>query len=340
MSGSKYFERVAWGITALVLAVTILFMSGNWIGIAAMERTMGYESRLFDATKVHSIDILMDDWDTFIANATSEEYYAANVVIDGEAYKNVGIRAKGNTSLSTVASLGSERYSFKIEFDHYDSTKSYYGLDKLSLNNLIQDSTMMKDYLVYTMMNEFGVNSSLCSYVYITVNGEDWGLYVAVEGVEEAFLERNYGSNYGELYKPDSMSFGGGRGNGGDFDINDLDFDFGGNSQGDSESGDAAGGWDPSAIFGGGQPPNMPSDMPSFEGSETGDGGSPAGIPEDFDPSEMVGGGGFSFGMGSSDVKLQYIDDELDSYSNIWNNAKTDITEADQRRLIASLKKL
>ena len=70
MSGSKYFERVAWSITALVLAVTILFMNGNWIGIAAMERTMGYESRLFDATKVHSIDIVMDDWDTFIANAT------------------------------------------------------------------------------------------------------------------------------------------------------------------------------------------------------------------------------------------------------------------------------
>ena len=121
---------------------------------------------------------------------------------------------------------------------------------------------MMKDYLVYTMMNEFGVNSSLCSYVYITVNGEDWGLYVAVEGVEEAFLERNYGSNYGELYKPDSMSFGGGRGNGGDFDINDLGFDFGGNSQDGSGSGDAAGGWDPSAIFGGGQP-NM-LDMPSL----------------------------------------------------------------------------
>lgn len=40
----------------------------------------------------------MDDWDDLIANAISEEYYAANVVIDGESYKNVGIRAKGNTS--------------------------------------------------------------------------------------------------------------------------------------------------------------------------------------------------------------------------------------------------
>lgn len=315
MSGSKYFDRIAVIVTALILILTILFMNGDELGIKAMEHTVGYENRLFDNTKVHTIDIVMDEWDDLIANAANEEYYTANVVIDGESYKNVGIRAKGNTSLSTVASLGSERYSFKIEFDHYASTESYHGLDKLSLNNLIQDSTMMKDYLTYTMMNEFGVNSSLCSYVYITVNGEDWGLYLAVEGVEESFLERNYGSDYGELYKPDSMSFGGGRGNGKDFDMSDFDFDSSEDQARSSESGE-------------------------FDLSD---------LPEDFDPSSMPGGseeenGGFSFGgrfgMSSSDVKLQYIDDELDSYSNIWDNAKTNITEADQNRLIESLKKL
>ncbi len=48
---------------------------------------------------------------------------------------------------------------------------------------------------------------------------------LAVEGVEDAFLERNYGKEAGELYKPDSMSFGGGRGNGRDFDMEDFDFD-------------------------------------------------------------------------------------------------------------------
>ena len=60
---------------------------------------------------------------------------------------------------------------------------------------------MMKDYLVYRLMGNFGVASPLCSYVYITVNGEDWGLYLAVEGVEDTFLERNYGKEAGELYK-------------------------------------------------------------------------------------------------------------------------------------------
>ena len=319
MSGSKHFDKIAWTATVLILGITILFMNGGDLGLQAMAHTMGYETRLFDSTKVHTVDIVMDDWDGFIANATSEEYADAAVVIDGEVYKNVGIRAKGNTSLSTVASLGSERYSFKIEFDHYDSSITYHGLDKLSLNNLIQDSTMMKDYLTYTMMNRFGVDSPLCSYVYITVNGEDWGLYLAVEGVEDSFLERNYGSDHGELYKPDSMSFGGGRGNGRDFDM------------GDFEKREETGALEvPEGVDA--------SDMPGgFDASD---------MPEDFDPSDMFAGGGdgrFSVGgsgMGSSDVKLQYIDDEPDSYPNIWNNAKTEITKADQERLIRSLKKL
>ena len=340
-------------------------MNGGALGLEVMAHTMGYENRLFDNTRVHTIDIVMNDWDEFIANATSEEYYTAAMVIDGEAYKNVGIRGKGNTSLSTVSSMDSDRYSFKVEFDHYDNSITYHGLDKLSLNNLIQDTTMMKDYLTYTMMNEFGAAAPLCSFVYITINGEDWGLYLAVEGLEDSFLERNYGSDYGELYKPDSMSFGGGRGNGKDFNMDDF--------MNREESADASEqgattpnreNFDPSAMFGGEMP-----DMGNFDPSQIPErfGG---GMPNmgNFDPSQMQGGmpqmpgmtqgendsesgdkssfGGFNFGgmggfgMGSSDVKLQYVDDNTSSYSNIWNNAKTDITAADQTRLIESLKKL
>ena len=49
------------------------------------------------------------------------------------------------------------------------------------------------------------------------------------------------------------------------------------------------------------------------------------------------GGGG---GMSSEDTLLQYIDDDPDSYSNIFSSAKTDITDADKQRLITSLKTL
>ena len=221
MSTHKYMDKICCLALLLALVVTGVFLNAPSLGIQAASTTQGYESRLFDTSRVHTIDIVMDDWEGFLEGCTDEEYELCSVVIDNESYNNVAIRAKGNTSLTQVASYGNDRYSFKIEFDHYDSTISYHGLDKLSLNNIIQDNTYMKDYLTYQMMGYFGVDAPLCSYVYITVNGEDWGLYLAVEGVEESFLERNYGSDYGELYKPDSMSMGGGRGNGGEFDLED-----------------------------------------------------------------------------------------------------------------------
>lgn len=221
MSTHKYMDKICCLALLLALVVTGVFLNAPSLGIQAASTAQGYESRLFDTSRVHTIDIVMDDWEGFLEGCTDEEYELCSVVIDNESYNNVAIRAKGNTSRTQVASYGNDRYSFKIEFDHYDSTISYHGLDKLSLNNIIQDNTYMKDYLTYQMMGYFGVDAPLCSYVYITVNGEDWGLYLAVEGVEESFLERNYGSDYGELYKPDSMSMGGGRGNGGEFDLED-----------------------------------------------------------------------------------------------------------------------
>ena len=39
-------------------------------------------------------------------------------------------------------------------------------------------------------------------------------------------------------------------------------------------------------------------------------------------------------------MKLKYIDDDPDSYANIFSSAKTDVSDADQARLIAALKQL
>ena len=388
MSTHKSIDRVCVVIIVLCLLMTILFMNGQALGLQSAARSMGYEETLFDTSRVHTIDILINDWDAFIETCESETYSTCSVVIDNEAVKNVAIRGKGNTSLSSVRSMGSQRYSFKIEFDQYEDGKNYHGLDKLSLNNIIQDNTYMKDYLAYRLMDEFGVDSPLCSFVYVTVNGEDWGLYLAVEGVEDSFLQRNYGRDTGELYKPDSMSFGGGGpGNGKGFNMDDfLNRDTEGE---DTEEGSGSSGFpgvggkgmpegfDPSQFGGsmpeGFDPSQFGGSMPEgFDPSQFG-GSMPEGfdpsqfggdMPEGFDPTQSAdgdeqtgsgesgrsrrsgfGGGGFDFGgifggMGSGDVKLQYTDDDPDSYSNIFNNAKTDVSKADQKRLIEALKKL
>lgn len=418
MSTHKHIDRICCAALVLVLLITVLFVNAKQFGVESVHAEAGYETRLFDTSSVHTIDIVMDEWEDFLETCENEEYAACSVVIDGEAYKNVGIRAKGNTSLSSVAAYGNNRYSFKIEFDQYDNTKSYYGLDKISLNNIIQDNTYMKDYLCYQMMGAFGVPSSLCSYVYITVNGEDWGLYLAVEGVEESFLQRNYGSDYGELYKPDSTDMGGGRGNGAGFDPKEMDDLFKDNESSVSESEDTSsqatsdsastpendipsnsipdGGTPPDGAtgfggktppdgavgFGGGTPPDGSTDFgggtppdgtTGFDGQTPPDGmTSPARNPfaeEDtttdnstasqrestdtdavqpthpqdgtsfgrMDDGGRQGGKGGGMSMGSDDVSLIYTDNDYDSYSNIFDNAKTDITDSDKGRLIDSL---
>lgn len=306
MSTHKHIDRICCAALLLALVLTALFVNGESFGLQKASTAMAYETALFDTSKVHTINIIMDDWDEFTANCKSEEYYACTVVIDGETFKNVAIRGKGNTSLSQVTN---DRYSYKIEFDHYTDALTYHGLDKLCLNNIIQDNTYMKDYLCYQMMQQVGVAAPLCSYAYLTVNGEDWGLYLAVEAVEESFLQRNYGSDYGELYKPDSTEMGG-RGNGQDFTMPDTAENAAENT---AESTAA----DTTAGFPNGQ---MPDD---FSG----------GAPD-------MGGGNFAGGSGSADVLLQYIDDDPDSYSNIFDNAKTSCSEADKARLIAALKTL
>ena len=399
MSTHKHIDKICLVAALLALVFCAVFMNGKALGIQAASKVMGYENRLFDTSKVHTIDIIINNWDGFLETARSEKYSVCSVVIDGEAVSNVGIRGKGNTSLSNVASMDSDRYSFKIEFDQYDSTKTYHGLDKLSLNNIIQDNTYMKDYLSYQMMGEFGVPAPLCSYAYLTVNGEDWGLYLAVEAVEESFLQRNYGSDYGDLYKPDSMNMGGDRGNGKDFEMPDFteQQENAGENSGNATPGTAQGGrWDHGNMIpgistsengtitqnGSAAPGNMPGgfrrggfsldeetirkafedlylDTSILDGIDfdniTMD--TIRSVFADLDREtmqklmqaimdsggmqrpDMGGNGGFG-GMGSLETKLQYIDDDPASYSTIFESAKTDITDADQTRLIASMKQL
>ncbi len=316
MSTSKQIDKICIAIICLTLAVTILFVFGDSLNITSTLYAKKYESSLFDTSYVHQINLEVEDWDSFIETCENEEYTTCNVTVDGTKLEGVALRAKGNTSLSSVKSMNSQRYSFKLEFDHFIDGQTLDGLDKLCLNNLIQDNTMMKDYLVYQMMNEFGVDSPLSSFTYITVNGEDWGLYLAVEGIEDSFLSRNYGSEEGELYKPDTMNFGAGRGNGKGFNMDDMDFDEGSTKV-------------PSDFNG--EVPDFGGEAPDFSGKTSSESGDSSKDKEK----------GFSFGgMGSDDVKLKYIDDDPDSYSNIFDSAKTDVSKADQKRLIASLKNL
>lgn len=167
------------------------------------------DSALFDTSKVHTFNVICDDadWDNMVKSATEKSYINCDIEIDGELIKNCAIRTKGNASLNSVSNRRdnkNDRFSFKVEFDHNDNETTYHGLDKLALNSMGQDYTCEKDYLTYQMMNKMGVNAPLCSYTLIQRNGKDFGLYLAVEAIEDSFAKRCYGDTDVDLYKPEA----------------------------------------------------------------------------------------------------------------------------------------
>ena len=207
----KYGKIATAGCAAVLCTAAVFCFAGDAVQASAADSVHSIsadyaaEDGLFDSSYVHTVNLLISDenWNTTTGQATDEIYVNCDVEIDGERIENVAIRPKGNSSLSSISSQGSTHFSFKIEFDHYDETVTYRGLDKLCLNNLGQDPSCMKDYIAYHLMNDMGVAAPLSSYTILQRNGEDFGLYLAVEAVEDSFCLRNYGENRGQLYKPD-----------------------------------------------------------------------------------------------------------------------------------------
>lgn len=265
MISHKHISRfIAWAmLLAVGLCLAAIVFSDR---LAAAAGTTGvsleYESKLFDTSQILDVNILIDenDWNNLLENAISEEYYTCDVQVNGETFYQVGIRPKGNTSLSTIVNdPDTNRYSFKLEFDRYIDGQTCYGLDKLILNNNYADAASMKEAMIYDMFQYLGADASLYNYAKISVNGEYWGVYLALEAVEDSFLLRNYGTANGNLYKPEGMGLGNG-------------------------------------------------------------GGSPA--------------------SGSGGADLNYTDDELDSYSVIWDGEVTDSGKSDHKRVISALKNI
>lgn len=189
------------------LLVVVFCVAAYFVVERADSAADTYAAHIFQEDTVNEINIEIDeaDWQDMLENPLEEEYHKANVTINGETVGNVAIRTKGNTSLTSVANSDSDRYSFKLDFDYYDNNGNYYGLKKLCLNNNYSDNSSMREYISYKIMGEMGLDVPECAYSHITVNGEEWGLYLAVEPVDEVFLAAHFADATGDLYKPEGV---------------------------------------------------------------------------------------------------------------------------------------
>ena len=163
------------------------------------------------------IEIAPDDWDTLRHQtrtfddlmAEIEKYnlsrpfadiydwFSATVTIDGETHTEVGVRKKG-----FLGSQSDTKPSLKLRYDKYVDGQALGGvIERMTLNNSIQDPSMINTCLTYQVFAAAGSPSSRCNFATVTVNGKELGLYVHVEEIKKPFLARNFDSSDGNLYE-------------------------------------------------------------------------------------------------------------------------------------------
>lgn len=304
-----------------------------------------YEDKLFgeDILEI-DIEVNEEDWQSLLDNPLAKEYVSGDLIINGNKFSTVGIRTKGNTSLTQVAQMeDSDRYSLEFKSNCYIKGQTFYGLDSFCINNMISDPTYMKDYLAYDLMKYIGVDTPLTNYANVTVNGEDFGFYIAIERYSKSFLDRVYNTSGGELYNI-KMSMGGKDDSNQDGKMEKPETDNKQNNEsninnesnvnniedGNAENNvnDGKDEFNPGEAEGKDGPPYLmkkDGEFPNKENSAEGE-------------RKMDDRGGMGDKGGGS---LVYTDDNISSYSSIFDNAVfKKNSDKDKERVITALKNL
>jgi len=121
----------------------------------------------------------------------------ATVVEGGRVYTNATVQLKGFTTFQPIDGLP----SLTLNFDSAASKQKFHGLEKISLNNSLQDATRLHEKLSRELFAAAGVPVPQADYAVVTLNGRELGLYVLAEGFDKEFLRRHFQRTDGNFYE-------------------------------------------------------------------------------------------------------------------------------------------
>ena len=190
--------------------------SGGVIDMRDPDESEDLTDELFRTDRLLQVSITMNeaDWDDLRAQSRSIfdlfrgrecldqpfgsvfTWFEASITLDGETYPRVEVRKKG-----FIGSLSEEKPSLKVDLGEFEEGQTHLGARRLTLNNSVQDPSLIRQCLGYEIIESAGIPSPRCNFAHVEVNGESLGVYVNIEPYKRPFFERTFGSYEGNLYE-------------------------------------------------------------------------------------------------------------------------------------------
>jgi hypothetical protein len=139
-------------------------------------------------------------------------YVPVDVTFDGETFRNVAFRLKGNSTLLFTWRRGSDKLPFRLNFDGLEARfpgsrdQTFFGFPNLAFNNNDLDPSYLRGKVVTDMFRDAGVPSARVAFLRVYLDrgtGPSYlGLYTVHEVPDGPMLTTLFGSDDGNLYKP------------------------------------------------------------------------------------------------------------------------------------------
>jgi len=180
-----------------LLFITLVFLIPNQ-KLMAQDQHPAFIDHVIPVVK---IDIDSDSLDAILdtLNLQSNHEFPARFIFENgsllDTVENVGFRLRGNTSRF------SQKKSFKVSFNSFESGRKYYGLEKLNLNGEHNDPSIIRSKLCWDLFKSLQIKSPRANHVELYINEKYYGLYINVEHIDENFVRDRFGNNDGNLFK-------------------------------------------------------------------------------------------------------------------------------------------
>ena len=152
----------------------------------------------YDVDILRTVDLRFHDadwWDQLENNYQSQTNILADLLVDGIVYPDVGVRIRGNTSYSRLPN-GSQKVSLNVEVDYTHDGQDVLGYRNLNFNNAHRDPTFCRELVYFNILAEW-IPSGRANHIVLTLNSENWGVYVNVQQYDKTMLREYFADEDG-----------------------------------------------------------------------------------------------------------------------------------------------
>lgn len=201
MSHRPLEHRACPGVHCLVRCrglIGFLFVVGliwsGWVRSSAAPAasevaTLDREAEQFFAGPVQRFEITTTRAAASKLRSEPRESVEVTVTVGDRRFENVAMHLKGAAGSFRPFD---DRPALTLNFDKFQPGQFAFGLDKLHLNNSVQDESYLNELIASTLYRRIGVPTARSTFALVTLNGRNLGLYVLKEGYNARFVRRHF----------------------------------------------------------------------------------------------------------------------------------------------------